>query len=199
MSAFFSSHPTLRFFFILACALVLLFILALAALVIAEKTVPAPAADCRYVLVLGAQVYETGEPSKQLLARIETAYGWWLSHPDAIIIGCGGQGNNEPRAEGDVIRDRLIALGVPEPQVFSESSSVNTRDNIAKARQFMDGAESGVIIVTSDYHLPRALAVAGNAGLKASGLPAPTLPEWWIKNHFREVLAWGKYFLLKIF
>lgn len=199
MSAFLSSHPALRVIFILFCILVLLFIAALAALVIAEKTVPAPAKECRYVLVLGAQVYETGEPSKQLQARIETAFEWWRSHPDAIIIGCGGQGDNEPRPEGDVIRDWLIARGVPETQVFSESSSVNTRDNIAKAREFMDGAEDGVIVVTSDYHLPRALAIAGDAGLKASGLPAPTLPEWWIKNHFREVLAWGKYFLQKIF
>ncbi len=199
MSAFLSSHPALRVIFILFCILVLLFIAALAALVIAEKTVPAPAEECRYVLVLGAQVYETGQPSKQLQARIETAFEWWRSHPDAIIIGCGGQGDNEPRPEGDVIRDWLIARGVPETQVFSESSSVNTRDNIAKAREFMDGAEDGVIVVTSDYHLPRALAIAGDAGLKASGLPAPTLPEWWIKNHFREVLAWGKYFLQKIF
>ena len=199
MSGFFSSHPALRILCILACALVLLFIIALAALVIAEKTVPAPASDCRYVLVLGAQVYETGEPSKQLLARIETAYDWWLSHPGAVIIGCGGQGNNEPMAEGDVIRDWLIAHGVPEKQVFSESSSVNTRDNIAKAHEFMDGTGGGVIIVTSDFHLPRALAIAGDAGLKASGIGAPTLPEWWIKNHFREVLAWGKYFLQKIF
>ena len=199
MSAFFSAHPALRFIGILACAAVLMFVIALAALVIAEKTVPAPQGDTRYILVLGAQVYETGEPSKQLLARIETAYDWWLSHPDAIIIGCGGQGDNEPAAEGDVIRNWLVARGVPESQVFSESASVNTQDNIAKAREFMDGAEEGVIVVTSDYHLPRALAIAADAGLKASGLGAPTLPEWWIKNHFREVLAWGKYLLQKIF
>ena len=63
----------------------------------------------------------------------------------------------------------------------------------------MDGAEEGVIVVTSDYHLPRALAIARDAGLEVQGIGAPTLPEWWIKNHFREVLAWGKYLLGRIF
>ncbi len=199
MAVFFSAHPALRILFILLLIGILVFLLALGALVIAEKTVPAPGGDNRYMLVLGAQVYETGEPSKQLLARIETAFAYWQAHPGVIIIGCGGQGTNEPAAEGDVIRDWLVAHGVPEGQVFSESASVTTKDNIARARALMDDENENVIVVTSDYHLPRALAVARDAGLNVCGLGAPTLPEWWIKNHFREVLAWGKYYLLKLF
>ena len=53
-------------------------------------------------------------------------------------------------------------------------------------------------IVTSDYHLPRALRIARDAGLTADGLVSATLPEYWLKNHAREVLAWGKYFLSKL-
>ncbi len=97
------------------------------------------------------------------------------------------------------MRDGLIAKGVPAKQVCSESASVNTRQNIDRARQIIGDDTEPVIVVTSDYHLPRALAIAAAAGLDACGLGAPTLPEWWIKNHFREVLAWGKYFLTKLF
>ena len=50
-----------------------------------------------------------------------------------------------------------------------------------------------VLIVTSDYHLPRALALAKDQGLTASGIGSTTLPEYWIKNHFREALSWIKY------
>ena len=50
-----------------------------------------------------------------------------------------------------------------------------------------------VLIVTSDYHLPRALALARDQGLEASGIGSTTLPEYWIKNHFREALSWIKY------
>ncbi len=199
MSAFITAHPALRIPIILVFVALVLFLLALGALVIAEKTVPAPGGDNGFMLVLGAQVYETGEPSKQLLARLETALAYRNAHPDVIIITCGGQGDNEPAAEGDVMRSWLIDRGVPEDRVFAESASVNTKDNIARARAFIADENESIIVVTSDYHLPRALAIARDAGLKVCGLGAPTLPEWWIKNHFREVLAWGKYFLMKIF
>ena len=53
-------------------------------------------------------------------------------------------------------------------------------------------------MITSDYHLPRALAIAGSLGLDADGIGSPCKPEWWVKNHAREVLAWGKYLLDEI-
>ena len=199
MRAYLKSHPVPRVVLFIVLLGAALFLLALGALVIAEHSVPAPGDGSRYMLVLGAQVYETGEPSRQLLARLETALDWWKSHPDTVIVACGGRGSNEPAAEGDVMRDWLIARGVPEGQVFSESASVNTRENIDRARGIIGNDSERIIIVTSDYHLPRALAIARDAGLNVCGLGAPTLPEWWIKNHFREVLAWGKYLLLKIF
>ena len=199
MRAYLKSHPVPRVALFIVLLGAALFLLALGALVIAEHSVPAPGDGSRYMLVLGAQVYETGEPSRQLLARLETALDWWKSHPDTVIVACGGRGSNEPAAEGDVMRDWLIARGVPEGQVFSESASVNTRENIDRARGIIGNDSERIIIVTSDYHLPRALAIARDAGLNVCGLGAPTLPEWWIKNHFREVLAWGKYLLLKIF
>ncbi len=73
MSAFLRSHPPVRFVLFLLIAGIILFLLALGALVIAEHSVPAPGDGSRYMLILGAQVYETGEPSRQLLARLETA------------------------------------------------------------------------------------------------------------------------------
>ena len=54
-----------------------------------------------------------------------------------------------------------------------------------------------VLVVTSDYHVPRALSMARDLGLEAEGLGSPCLPEYWLKNHAREVLAWGKYLLNK--
>ena len=54
-----------------------------------------------------------------------------------------------------------------------------------------------VAIVTSDYHVPRALAMAKDQGLNATGISSPTLPEYWLKNHGRETLGWMKYLLQK--
>ena len=59
------------------------------------------------------------------------------------------------------------------------------------------GAQS-ITIVTSDYHLPRAMQLARDLGLSADGIGSPCKPEYWVKNHFREVLAWGKYFAVRL-
>ena len=178
---------------------VLLFLLSLLALVIAEKTVPAPQGRFDAVIVLGAQVYPDGSPSIQLKGRLDAAFEAWRSQTDLTVVVCGGQGADEPRAEGDVMKEYLTALGVPEAQVLSDTVSGSTRENVLMAVSLLPGKASRVLVVTSDYHLPRALAIARDAGLEAQGIGAPTLPEWWIKNHTREVLAWGKYLLGRLF
>ncbi len=180
-------------------ALAVVFLLCLLALVIAEKTVPAPTGSFDAVIVLGAQVYPDGTPSLQLQGRLDAAYERWQAQRDLLIVVCGGQGQDEPRAEADVMKDYLTARGVPEDSILREATSVSTRENIALAKALLPPSASRFIVVTSDYHLPRALAIARDAGLDAQGIGAPTLPEWWIKNHFREVLAWGKYLLTRLF
>ena len=181
------------------CLCAVLFLVSLLALVIAEKTVPAPQGRFDAVIVLGAQVYPDGSPSLQLKGRLDAAFEAWQSQTDLTIVVCGGQGADEPRAEGDVMKEYLTALGVPETQVFSDTVSGSTRENVLMALSLLPETASRILIVTSDYHLPRALAIARDAGLEVQGIGAPTLPEWWIKNHFREVLAWGKYLLGRIF
>ena len=54
-----------------------------------------------------------------------------------------------------------------------------------------------VLIVTSDYHVPRSVALAEDLDLDATGIGSPCLSEYWIKNHSRETLAWVKYWLKK--
>ena len=52
-------------------------------------------------------------------------------------------------------------------------------------------------MVTSDYHLPRAMALAEDEGMTATGLGAPTKAIYWPKNYGREALAWIKYWMQK--
>ena len=51
------------------------------------------------------------------------------------------------------------------------------------------------LIVTSDYHVARALALCGQVGIDATGKGSPSKPEYFIKNHFREGLSWMKFWL----
>jgi len=184
---------------ILALIGMLLFGAALSALSWAEVNPPPVRADSGAVIVLGCQVYSTGNLSPQLELRLRAALDTYRAHP-RLIIACGGQGEEEPAPEGRVMRDWLVAQGIPEADVIAECESMNTRQNLEYAKRFLPEDMKRVTVITSDYHLPRALALARDAGLDADGIGSPCRPEigFWIKNHTREVLAWGKYLALKI-
>ncbi len=154
------------------------------------------------IIVLGAQVKADGSLSVQLTDRLEAAYKAHQTYPKAIIITCGGQGPDEPIAEALAMKNWMVNKGVLESSIFTDTTSVNTRLNLKNALTILQSVNPSfnhVYIVTSDYHLPRALALSEDLGLTAQGIPAPTLPSYWIKNYIRETLAWGKYYTQKYF
>ena len=145
------------------------------------------------IVVLGAQVKADGTLSLQLQWRLDAAYNAWEKN-NVVIVTCGAKGSNEPAPEALVMRDYLVHRGVPEDMILTEAASFNTRQNIRHAAQLLAGYDvRTVLIVTSDYHLPRAMALAEDEGLNATGLGAQTLPQYWLKNYGREALAWIKY------
>ena len=151
------------------------------------------------IIVLGAQVLPTGEPSVQLRWRLDKAREVYNRSPCLMVV-CGGQGANEPAPEGDVMRAVLLAEGLPAEHVISEPVSANTQENIRNAWNILKehGCEKP-LIVTSDYHLPRALAIARDVGLQPQGEGSLCKPglRFWLKNHMREALAWVKYWSIK--
>ena len=151
--------------------------------------------DSDVIIVLGAQVKADGTPSVALERRMTAALETYKTDPQ-IIICCGAQGANEPAAEGDVMRAWLIDRGVREEDVIAETQSFNTRENLGYAKEIMRerGLEQA-LIVTSDYHVARALALCRQVGIEATGKGSPSKPEYFIKNHLREGLSWIKFTL----
>ncbi|MBR5560125.1 MAG: YdcF family protein [Clostridia bacterium] len=179
-------------------ALALLGVLGAAALmgfVYYKETHLPPVGDSDAIIVLGAQVKADGTPSVALERRLTAALESYQADRQLIIV-CGAQGGNEPRAEGDVMRDWLIKKGVPGEDVVAETASFNTRENLTYAKAIMQhrGLEQA-LVVTSDYHVARALALCRQVGISAAGKGSPSKPEYFIKNHFREGLSWIKFWL----
>ena len=151
------------------------------------------------IVVLGAQVRPEGVPSEALRRRLTLALNRYAAFP-APIICCGAQGPGEPMAEGDFMRRWLLDHGVKDADAVSENASTDTMENIWNAKQIMLGLGlSRPLIVTSDYHLPRALAICRRYGLKATGAASPSVPRYWLKNNGRELLAWIKFWLWGLF
>lgn len=163
-----------------------------------EANVPAPGAYDA-IIVLGAQVKPDGEASVQLRWRLDKALEMYRARPCDIVV-CGAQGGNEPRPEAYVMRDLLVADGVPAERIHADPDSMDTRQNMENAKAVLDALGlSAPLVVTSDYHLPRALEIAADAGLTPQGAGSLCRPEleYWAQNHGREALAWVKYWLVK--
>ncbi|GHU70945.1 hypothetical protein AGMMS49992_04110 [Clostridia bacterium] len=147
--------------------------------------------DC--IIVLGAQVKPNGVPSEALLRRMNLALEHY-NQKSALIIVTGGQGLDEPMAEGDFMYVWMRKQGIPTESLASENTSRNTRENIANAKAIMDAhGLKRALVVTSDYHVPRALAICREQGIDAIGAGSASAPEMWWKNHIRESLSWIKY------
>ena len=161
------------------------------------KTVPS-ADQYDAIVVLGAQVKPDGTPSVQLSWRLDAALEAYRNKPVPIVV-CGAQGKDEPATEAETMKNYLAEKGVPEQDVLTDPDSFNTRQNLANAARLLaDKPEiRKVLIVTSDYHVPRSMALAADLGYDACGLGSPCKPEYWLKNHAREALAWIKYWGVK--
>ena len=75
------------------------------------------------------------------------------------------------------MRELLEALGVPKAAIVSEEESRNTRENaVHTARMATERGIKAVLLVTSPWHMPRAIATFRAAGLPAT--PAPSARAW---------------------
>lgn len=152
-------------------------------------------ADLDYVIVLGAQVREDG-PSVVLRYRLDRAAGYLGTHPDTICILSGGQGSNEPFSEAEGMAEYLKEKGIAAERLMLEAESLTTAENIQNCKKLLpQGASVGII--TNDFHMFRALQIAGKQGLSdAVGITAGSARSFLPNNMLREFFAEIKFLLL---
>ena len=148
------------------------------------------------IVVLGAQVKPDGSPSLQLTWRLDKAADAYAQKNVPVVV-CGAKGTNEPCHESVVMKKYLTDHGVPPSMILEDPESYNTRENLENAQKLLPDIRR-ILIVTSDYHVSRSLAIARDLGFDASGHGSPCRKKYWLKNHIRESLAWCKYWLKKI-
>lgn len=126
-----------------------------------------------HVIVLGMAL-ENGQPTKDLLYRIDTAQSYAQAHPDAVLILTGGNPGADGRTEAEVMRDILVENGFPEDRIVLEDRASNTIQNFVNTAQLIAPSEQ-VMLVSSNYHMGRAIKTAESAGFtQVIRLPAPS-------------------------
>lgn len=133
---------------------------------------PSPAA----VIVLGAGLI-AGEIGPLLANRLDTArVAWSTLAPTALLIPSGGQGADEPRPEGEAMAEYLIAHGVPARAIRPETVSTTTEENLRCSADILrrEGVRGHALVVTSNFHAPRAALLSRRVGLDADAIGAAT-------------------------
>ncbi len=161
-------------------------VLLLAGHVAAGGLISDPAGE-RYAVVPGMAL-ENGEPNRDLLLRVSTAEDLARSDPDVTLILTGGNPGSAGRTEAAVMRELLTAGGVPAERIVLEDRSADTAANFRNCARLCPPDEP-VVIITSNYHMNRAVRLAKKAGFKRiRRMPAPACAAYYPANLMWEVV-----------
>ena len=126
-----------------------------------------------YIVVLGARVNGT-VPSGSLRNRIQVGAEYLRDNPDTIAVLSGGQGSGEDISEARCMYENMLAAGIDPARLILEEESTDTAANLRNSRALIpEGASVG--LVTNNFHIFRALALARNQGWEdVHGVPVAT-------------------------
>lgn len=136
------------------------------------------------VMVLGASVI--GERLSPILEqRTRTAIDIFQAGRADNVLVTGDNGALD-HDEVTPVRKYLIDAGIPAGDIFLDHAGFDTYSSMYRAREVF--LADSIIIVTQDFHLPRALFLARNLGLEAYGVPTVGRGGSG-RDYFREIPA----------
>jgi uncharacterized SAM-binding protein YcdF (DUF218 family) len=148
--------------------------------------------DFDYVIIHGAGIRKDGTVTKLLAERCDKAIAVYRRDPTPpYLIPSGGQGSDEVCSEAEAMQKYLMQNGIPEEKILMEDRSTTTMENVVNSRDIINSrpGRKYTALVTSNYHVYRAMRYARKAGLKAVGIGAHVAPYYWPSAVIREFIA----------
>ncbi len=147
-------------------------------------------------IVLGAKV-DDQDPSDILEDRLLTAIELYEKGKVEKILVSGDNGQVEYNEVG-TMKNYLLNEGVPAEDIFMDHAGFDTYDSMYRAAAIFQ--VENAVIVTQNYHLPRAIYIARALGIDAVGVSADRQTYVYIDLYEkREKLAQIKAFLNVVF
>jgi len=143
-------------------------------------------------IVFGARAMANGEPSAVLADRVRTAVELYRAGKVQKLL-LTGDNSRRKYDEPTVMKRFAVKLGVPERDIALDYAGFRTYDSCYRARAIF-GVKSA-LLVTQQYHLPRALYTARGLGLDADGVIADrhvynARRRWWLRERLSTAVAW---------
>lgn len=143
------------------------------------------APDAQTVIILGASVLPNRNLSPILKDRVDTAIKLYQAQKISKILVSGDNATVNYN-EVSPIRTYLLMKGVFDQDIFLDHAGFDTYSTMYRARDIF--GVSSVLIVSQSFHLPRAVFLARQLGIKAYGVSADG-GRILLRNYTREVFA----------
>lgn len=148
------------------------------------------------ILVLGAYVSHDGVVSRVLEERLKVGYELYKQGKANRII-VSGDHSRKDYDEVNAMKKYYLDRHIPDEQIFMDHAGFTTYESMYRAK-YIFGVNK-VIVVSQQYHLPRAIFIARELGIEAYGVEAETgfYNQFVIlKNNAREIIARCKAFVV---
>ncbi|MEZ5427183.1 MAG: ElyC/SanA/YdcF family protein [Pyrinomonadaceae bacterium] len=146
----------------------------------------------RIAIVFGARVWEGGRLSDALYDRVITAVELYRAGRVKKILMSGDnptQDYDEPTA----MKDEAVKLGVPEEDIILDFAGRRTYDTCYRAKEIFEVEKA--ILVTQEFHQPRALYLCNSLGVDSIGISANRRKylhenSWAVRELMATASAW---------
>lgn len=148
--------------------------------------------DFDYVIIHGAGLLDGDRVSKLLADRLDKAIEVYRKDPTPpIMIPSGGKGSDETISEAEAMEKYLIEKGIPADHIIKEDRSLTTYQNLEFSKKIIDAREGSkyTVLVTSNYHVYRALRYCRKIKMKCTGVGSHVAFYYWPSALIREFIA----------
>lgn len=141
------------------------------------------------IVVLGSGLMGKKVPPL-LAARIDAGLKLLKNNPKAILILSGGQGPGEETSEGAAMLSYCLEHGADPERLLAETKSKNTRENLVFSSYLFRPGSRRIAIVTTRYHVFRALLLAKELGIRCKGYGSKTKWYFTLNAILREFIGY---------
>jgi uncharacterized SAM-binding protein YcdF (DUF218 family) len=125
------------------------------------------------IVVFGAAEYD-GRPSPVYKARLDHAAELYRLGWAPMVITTGGGGYDPRYTEGEVGREYLASLGIPDSRLIAETQSPDTAESARRVANIMRANGLHLCLAVSDgYHMFRIKRMLGREGISVVAAPRP--------------------------
>ncbi|WP_166167630.1 YdcF family protein [Acinetobacter sp. SA01] len=150
------------------------------------------------VIILGSGI-EKGRPSPTLKQRLDVGAAYAKRYPEALLVVTGGLGFKEQISEAAIMSEYLQQQHLAPSRILLEAKSTSTTENLRNVQPLLAqqhiSLQQPVVIVTSDFHILRAKAIAKHQGYQqifTLSAPTPLYIRYnsWLREYFAFISGW---------